>query len=140
MYLFEMEPGNSLCVLLICCNHSNVVVPSRATNVAFMRVLQAAVVAADTTAQEQKSWELFTWLRQREKFGIRQQPAELAVPAVPIRGNPLDFGGKLTICTQKPAAMCTESDSSTKPCHAEPGQVRNTEYGAVDDGEKRTKR
>jgi hypothetical protein len=87
--------------------------------------LQAAVAEQDLSAQEQKAWELFAWLRQQEKFGLKQQPAELEVKAAQIRGDPLDFK-KLTVCRQKSTHECADSEACTQLEHSETVPVPNT--------------
>ena len=67
-------------------------------------MVQKAVTQGDATLQEEKSWELFAWLRKREQFGIRQPPPELAVHASAIRSDPLDFGEKLVVRKPKTGA------------------------------------
>lgn len=67
-------------------------------------MVQKAVAQGDATLQEEKSWELFAWLRKREQLGIRQPPPELAVHASAIRSDPLDFGEKLAVRKPKTGA------------------------------------
>lgn len=85
-------------------------------------MIQAAVDKGNSAAEEQKAWELFAWLRKREKFGIREPPADLEVNAAPIRNDPLDFGEKLTIHRPKPAA---EHTSSMEPAESPSGDIPN---------------
>ena len=73
--------------------------------------MQKAVTEGDIAAQEEKSWELFAWLRKRENFGIRQQPAHVPMTALAIRGDALDFGEKLIIRKPKPAALASDAQN-----------------------------